>query len=241
MASLADRFIARDVLQRLAQYSDIDSPSKHVADVAVLFVDVQGCSVLCETLSPPDMNHLLEVAFGCFFDCVHDAGGEVNEIMGDGFMALFEGRPLKESLHAAVQAALAIRQYASTRPLAAALAAVPFVVNIGLHGGSAFVGVTRFIGRTGERWTYTASGPVTNIAARLRALAQDGAILVSGAAATCLADFYNLESMGAQRIRNIGQIIEVYTLHGKHTDLEQRGAHAREDTSCMDIPGRVMR
>jgi len=223
MASLSDtlasRFVARGVLQRLAQCPDRVSPGKHVAEVAVLFVDVQGCSVLCEILSPPDMNHLLEVAFGCFFDCVHEAGGDVNEIMGDGFMALFEGRPLKESIHAAAQAALAIHQYATTRPLIASLPEVPFAVNIGLHGGSAFVGVTRFSGRTGERWTYTASGPVTNIAARLCALAQDGAMLVSGLAATYLADVYCLEPMGAQPMRNIGQPIEVYTLRQKHTEL----------------------
>ncbi|MDH3601999.1 MAG: hypothetical protein OEU26_20500, partial [Candidatus Tectomicrobia bacterium] len=140
----ASRFVARGVLQHLAQCPDMGLVGKHVADVGVLFVDVQGCSVLCESLSPPDMNHLLEVAFGYFFDCVHDAGGDVNEIMGDGFMALFEGRPLKESIHAAAQAALAIHQYATTRPLAASLPDVPFVVNMGLHGGSAFVGVTRF-------------------------------------------------------------------------------------------------
>ncbi|MDH3602620.1 MAG: hypothetical protein OEU26_23650 [Candidatus Tectomicrobia bacterium] len=146
--TLASRFVARGVLQRLAQCPDRVSRGKLVADVAVLFVDVQGCSVLCETLSPPDMNHLLEVAFGCFFDCVHEAGGDVNEIIGDGFMALFEGRPLKESIHAAAQAALAIHEAAITRPLAASLSEAPFVVNIGLHGGSAFVGVTRFVGRT---------------------------------------------------------------------------------------------
>jgi class 3 adenylate cyclase len=217
--TVASRFVARGVLQRLTQHADRDWPGKHVADVAVLFVDVQGCSRLCETLSPPDMNHLIEVAFGCFFDCVHAAGGDVNEIMGDGFMALFEGRPLKATIHAAAQAALAIHQYATTRPLAASLPEVPFMVNIGLHGGSAFVGVTRFIGRTGERWTYTASGPVTNIAARLCALAQDGAILVSGRAATHLADVYGLEPMGAHAMRNIARAIEVYQLRGKHTEL----------------------
>jgi class 3 adenylate cyclase len=225
MASLSDtlasRFVARGVLQRLAQCTDRVSPGKHVAEVAVLFVDVQGCSVLCETLSPPDMNHLLEVAFGCFFDCVHEAGGDVNEIMGDGFMALFEGRPLKESMYAAAQAALAIHQYATTRPMAASLPEVPFVVNIGLHGGSAFVGVTRFRGRTGERWTYTASGPVTNIAARLCTLAQDGEILVSGVATGYLEDVYSLEPMGVQPMRNIGPAIDVYTLREKRTGQSQ--------------------
>jgi len=220
--TVASRFVARGVLQRLTQHAERDWPGKHVAEVAVLFVDVQGCSVLGEILSPPDMNHLLEVAFGCFFDCVHGAGGDVNEIMGDGFMALFEGRPLKESMQAAAQAALAIHQYATTRPMAASLPEVPFVVNMGLHGGSAFVGVTRFRGRTGERWTYTASGPVTNIAARLCTLAQDGDILVSGVATGYLEDVYSLEPMGVQPMRNIGPAIDVYTLREKRTGQSQR-------------------
>jgi len=90
---------------------------------------------------------------------------------------------------------------------------------MGLHGGSAFVGVTRFIGRSGERWTSTASGPVTNIAARLCTLAQNGASLVSGLAATYLADVYGLEPMGAHAMRNIGQAIEVYQLRGKQMKL----------------------
>jgi class 3 adenylate cyclase len=93
---------------------------------------------------------------------------------------------------------------------------------MGLHGGRAFVEVTRFRGRTGERWTYTASGPVTNIAARLCALAQDGDILVSGVATGDLEDVYSLERMGVQPMRNIGPAIDVYKLREKRTGQSQR-------------------
>ena len=143
-ASVAHYFVPQRVLQRLGRCPDPAQLTKQLAEVTVLFVDVQGCSTLCEVLPPPVMNRLLERAFGDFFACVQDAGGDVNEIMGDGFMALFEGRPLCESVDAAAHAALAIHQHAATYQRATGLPERPLVVNMGLHAGSAFVGMTRF-------------------------------------------------------------------------------------------------
>lgn len=219
--SAARHFVPRGVLERLGRSPAIAHQGKRVAEVAVLFVDVQGCSVLCEELPPPAMNQLLEVAFGDFFDCVQEAGGDVNEIMGDGFMAVFEGRPLRDSARAAAQAALAIHTHETTCRLAAGMPEVPFVVNMGLHVGRAFVGVTRFVGRSGERWTYTASGPVTNVAARLCQLAQNGAILLSEEAATLLAEAYTLHPHGEYHFKNIGHTVRVYRLIGEHTASPQ--------------------
>lgn len=88
---MAHYFVPQSVLQRLGRCPDPAQHTKKLAEVAVLFVDVQGCSTLCEELPPPTMNRLLERAFGDFFDCVQDAGGDINEIMGDGFMALLKG------------------------------------------------------------------------------------------------------------------------------------------------------
>jgi len=164
------------------------------------------------------MNRLLERAFGDFFADVQDAGGDVNEIMGDGFMALFEGRPLCESVHAAARTALAIHQHAGAYQRGGAGPVLPFVVNMGLHAGSAFVGLTRFVNRYGERWTYTASGPVTNVAARLCALARDGAVLLSDVPATCLAEAYLLDALGVHHLKNIGPAVSVSRLLGKRPD-----------------------
>lgn len=220
-ASIAQYFVPQSVLQRLGRCPDPARHTKKLAEVAVLFVDVQGCSTLCEELPPPTMNRLLERAFGDFFDCVQDAGGDINEIMGDGFMALFEGRPLRESVHAAARAALAIQQHAATYRVEADRSEVPFVVNMGCHAGSAFVGVTRFVGRYGERWTYTASGPVTNLAARLCALAQDGAILLSEVPAALLAETHTLQPLGEHRFKNIGRMVRVYRLLGEPAEMLQ--------------------
>ena len=218
---MAPHFVPRGVWQRLVRAPDQAHLTKQIADVAVLFVDVQGCSTLCEVLPLPEMNRLLECAFSDFFAYVQDAGGDVNEIMGDGFMALFEGRPLCEGVDAAARAALAIHQHTATYQRATGLPATPFVVNMGLHAGSALVGVTRFASQYGERWTYTASGPVANVAARLCALARDGAILLSDVAATCLAEAYRLDALGVHHLKNIGPAVSVSRLLGTRPDTPQ--------------------
>jgi class 3 adenylate cyclase/DNA-binding transcriptional MerR regulator len=213
----AQRFVPSGVLRHLERSPHLVQGGKRVAEVTVMFVDVQGCSILCEELPPGQMHHLLEVAFSDFLTCIDDAGGDVNEIMGDGFMALFEGESLDESAQAAAQAALAIRAHAVACAHVAGLPEVPLVVNMGLHAGSAFVGMTRFTGRFGERWTYTASGPVTNLAARLCALAHDGAILLSEDTAALLAHTCVVEPAGAYALKNIGPAVRVSRLLGKRT------------------------
>jgi class 3 adenylate cyclase len=61
----------------------------------------------------------------------------------------------------------------------------PIVVNIGINVGTALVGITRLRGRTGEHQVFSASGPVTNVEARICALATHGQILVTGIVAGC--------------------------------------------------------
>jgi len=78
---------------------------KQERPVAVVFVDVEGCTRLCEDLSPKDMNQVIEAYFSRFFDAVESVGGIVNEIMGDGFMAIFDEGEIRDEARAAVSAA----------------------------------------------------------------------------------------------------------------------------------------
>jgi class 3 adenylate cyclase len=103
------------------------------------------------------MNQVIEGYFSRFFDAVESAGGTVNEIMGDGFMAIFDEGDTQNNTRAAVSAALAIQ--GQTRELNAQRQADldAILVNIGIHAGIGFVGFTKFRNSSGERWTYTAS------------------------------------------------------------------------------------
>ena len=193
---------------------------KQERPVAIVFVDIEGCTRLCEDLSPDEMNGLIETYFSRFFDAVESTGGTVNEIMGDGFMAIFDEGGIRHQTRAAVSAALAIRRQSRELNAQRPPEFDPVLVNIGIHAGIGLVGFTKFRTSSGERWTYTASGPVTNIAARLCALATGGAILVSADVAENLEKVgYALEPLGPQKLKNVSQFVPTFRLSGTSTDV----------------------
>ncbi|HKW95593.1 MAG TPA: adenylate/guanylate cyclase domain-containing protein [Methylomirabilota bacterium] len=177
-------------------------------EVAALFIDVEGCTRLCEDLSPREMNTLLETYFSEFLDVVRVAGGEVTEVMGDGLLALFEVPDARLAALAALGAALGVRRRTARlngrRPRHD-----PVTVNMGLNAGEAFVGFTRLRGRSGERWVYAATGPVTNVAARLAALAHGGQILATRETAALLSTACVCRSLGPHVLKNVTRPVEV--------------------------------
>ena len=77
--------------------------------------------------------------------------------------------------------------------------------------GTAAVGATKIEGTAGTRWTYTASGPVTNVAARLAALGDD-AIHLGEATTARLPSRIGLEDLGEVPLRNVEEPVRVYRL-----------------------------
>ncbi|MBI2564206.1 MAG: adenylate/guanylate cyclase domain-containing protein [candidate division NC10 bacterium] len=207
---------------------DGDAPRKRPRDVAALFVDIQGCTRLCEDLPAAEMNKVIERYFSVYLDVVRRVGGDVTEVLGDGLLALFEGSDLRENAHAAFEVALEIQ--ARTRRLndRRRRRHDPITVNIGLNAGRALVGFTRLRGRSGERWVYAATGPVTNVAARLCALATGGQILTTRAAAGLLPAECDCRSLGRHSLRNVTGLVEVVEIrlarnHGGGVETEGRG------------------
>jgi len=82
-------------------------------------------------------------------------------------------------------------------------------VNMGLNAGEALVGFTRLRGRSGERWVYAATGPVTNVAARLSSLARGGQILTTRETAALLPADCACRSLGAQTLKNVARPVDV--------------------------------
>jgi class 3 adenylate cyclase len=181
--------------------------------VAILFVDIAGCTRLCEKLPPREMNNLIEFYFTRFLDVIQEIGGAVNEIMGDGFMAIFEGKTYEENIHDAIAAAVRIKRLTAELKRQSSRNGYDTHVHIGMHAGKAFVGFTKFRAKRWERWTYTASGPVTNIAARLCQYATTGAILVSSEVAAAIKERYRLKRLGPLKLKNVSQAVEVYRVH----------------------------
>lgn len=198
---------------------DGDPPQKRPRDIAALFVDIQGCTRLCEDLPAVEMNEVIERYFSVYLDVVRRAGGEVTEVLGDGLLALFEGSDLKENAQAAFGAALAIE--ARTRRLndRRGRRHDPITVNIGLNAGRALVGFTRLRGRSGERWVYAATGPVTNVAARLCALGTGGQILTTRAVADLLTGECDCRPVGQHSLKNVTGPVEVVEIRLVKNDV----------------------
>lgn len=184
------------------------SRRKVLREVGALFIDVEGCTRLCEDLAPWEMNALFETYFSAFLDEVRAAGGEVTEVMGDGLLALFEADDVRHSALAALRAALGVRR--RTEGLNRRRRRHdPVTVNMGLHAGEALVGFTRLRGRSGERWVYAATGPVTNVAARLAALGRGGQILTTRETAAFLSTACGCRSLGPHALKNVTRPVEV--------------------------------
>lgn len=182
---------------------------KRTRNVAVLFVDIEGCTRLCEDLPPREMDRVIERYFSRFLDVVRDQGGEVTEVLGDGLLALFSGKSLRKDATNALVAAFGIQDATAALNDTPGRRHDPIVVNIGINAGAALVGTTRLRGRTGEHQVFSARGPVTNVAARVCALATDGRILVTGDIAQMLGDVYPARSCGRRRLKNVSAPIEV--------------------------------
>ena len=204
--------------------TDCQKPSEELAtergkkSVAVLFVDIEGCTRLCEDLPPKEMNELIEGYFSRFFDVVEKAGGTINNIMGDGFMAIFDDNEYRKNILAAAEAALNIQRKARALNGQRSGEHDPVLVNTGIHAGSAYVGITKFLTLTGEHRTYTALGPATNIAARLCDLATNGSIFVSAEVAENLKGTgYFLQQLGPKKLKNVSKPETVFKLNAKET------------------------
>lgn len=186
---------------------------RRLRNVVALFADIEGCTRLCEDLSPMEMNRVLERYFSRFLDVVGGAGGEITEIHGDGVLGLFEGSSLRENARQAVTAALRIQRAVAALNARGGRRHPSIVVHIGINAGRALVGMRHLRGREGERWIYCATGPVTNVAARLCELATHGRILVSGEVARALEGCYPIRRLGWRRLRNVSASVEVFEVH----------------------------
>jgi adenylate cyclase len=169
----------------------------------------QGYTRLSECLAPECLNALVERYFSTFLDLIHAAGGDINETAGDGFMAIFQ-----DAQHAHTAADTALALLAATQALNTDNAVQPLTVHMGLNSGVALVGSTRFEGVHGVRWTFTASGSVTNLVSRLADRASAGQILIGPETARRLGERYRLQRLGWEQLKNIDTPVEIYCLDG---------------------------
>jgi class 3 adenylate cyclase len=206
------KFVPRTVQDLIDRAPEAPELDKREVDVSVLFVDLVGYTRLTERLDPARVNALVERYFGAYLDEILRRGGDVNETAGDGLMAIFRDANPRRHARQAVKAALGVLR--RTRELNAAQTALPepVGVHVGVNSGTATVGTTKIESAAGTRWTYTASGQVTNVAARLAALGQVDEAMVGAETHGRLGGEFPFEALGERALRNVEIPVSVYRL-----------------------------
>ena len=85
-------------------------------------------------------------------------------------------------------------------------------IHVGINSGPALVGATKLDATGGGRWTFTASGPTTNLAARIAGLTRGGEVKVGPETAARIRDQYVLEDTGEHPLKNVAQPVRIYRL-----------------------------
>ncbi|OGL66308.1 MAG: hypothetical protein A3J27_16220 [Candidatus Tectomicrobia bacterium RIFCSPLOWO2_12_FULL_69_37] len=211
MRDILNKFVPSAVAQLLEREPSA-TLEKTEQDVTVMFLDIAGYTSLSAAMPRGQLNDLVERYFARFLDHIHRHGGDVTETAGDGLMALF--RTNSPSVHPleTVRAALDIQQSANEMN-SEGTSAYPLIrVNIGINSGLCLVGSTKIRGASGERWTFTATGLVTNIAARLCAQATGGEVLLGPDTAVRLGEGFQLEPLGERHFKNVTEPVRVFRL-----------------------------
>jgi class 3 adenylate cyclase/HAMP domain-containing protein len=214
-----DRFVPETVRRAIEQNPEAPGLGKTARDVTVLFLDIEGYSRLSEELPRQTLNAVVERYFSLFLAPIRAEGGDINETAGDGLMIIFQDGESSAHAAAAVRTALVIRELTTQANLDPGRSHPPIVVNIGISSGECDVGTTRFAGSVGERWTFTASGPVTNLAARLGSRAAAGQILLAPETARRVRDHFSVRNLGPVSLKNLSSPVQVWEVDGdeRHT------------------------
>ena len=202
------RFATSAVAQDLAQ-SGFSLGGKRV-QATVMFSDIRSFTSLVESQPPEETIELLNTYYTLMFDAISGQGGVVNQMIGDGLMAVFGAPlPLPEPPLAAVRAALdMIEMVELFNAERASEGKPPIAIGIGIASGEVIAGYTG----TQQRATYTCVGDTVNLAARLEAhtkVAERG-ILVDADTQAAIGDRVPMEALGEVLFKGQGAGVGVF-------------------------------
>lgn len=184
---------------------------KHV-EASVMFSDIRSFTSITEALSPAGTIDLLNSYYTLMFDAIGGHGGVVNQMLGDGLMAIF-GAPLPRADHRdrAVRAALEMLELVDLFNREQALRdGVEIRIGIGIASGPVIAGLTG----TAQRATYTCVGDTVNVAAHLEAHTKvvGRPILIDDNTRNGLADGIRVESHAAAQFKTRSHAVPVYSV-----------------------------
>ena len=180
--------------------------------VTVLFADMKGSMELLADRDPEEARKILDPVLEHMMEAVHRYEGTVNQVMGDGIMALF-GAPLAHEDHAVRACYAALRMQESVKLYAEGVRrteGIPIQIRVGLNSGEV---VVRSIG-SDLKMDYTAVGQTTHLAARMEQLATPASILITPVTLRLAEDYVQVKSLGSVNVKGLTEPVEVYEVTG---------------------------
>src|SRR3954465_15878110 len=208
---LVRRFATSEVAQDLQQ-SGFALGGKRV-HASVMFSDIRGFTALVESQSPEETIELLNTYYTLMFDAISGRGGVINQMIGDGLMAIFGAPlPLADSCGSAVGAALDMMEMIELFNVERVAARKsPLRIGIGIATGEIVAGYTG----TQQRATYTCIGDTVNLAARLEAHTKLAAcpILIDHSTRLGLDARIQVKTLGAVEFKGKSTAVEVFSVN----------------------------
>ena len=182
-----------------------------------MFCDMEGFTHLSEKLGPEEAYGIMGQVYEILIHKVHDYEGTVNEMTGDGIMALF-GAPiaLEDAPQRAIRSAMAIhREMArfSDRIKQEREGIPPLKMRVGIHTGPVVVGT---LGND-LRVEFKAVGDTVNIASRMEDLAEPGATFVTEDTFKLTEGLFRYESLGEKEVKGKKEPVKAYRVIGPST------------------------
>ena len=190
----------------LAQRDRIEGEKKQVT---VLFCDLVGYTKMAGKLDPEETYALMDQVMELLIHKVHDYGGTVNQLLGDGLYALF-GAPValedgpQRAIRSAIEMHKAIKKLSDKINKEKDIS--PLVLRIGINSGPVVLGT---IGNS-LRVEFTAVGETVNLASRMESLANPGTTFVTEETFKRTAVFFRFEAQGKKEVKGKDEPIEVF-------------------------------
>src|SRR5262249_47194020 len=210
--TLVEVYLGRDAGQRVLK-GRIQRGVADRIEAALWFSDLRSFTTITDTAKPSEIIPLLNDYAEAIITAIHEAGGDVLKLIGDGNLAIFRADDLSEACHRALKAEAIARhrvrelnekRSAEERPITS--------VYVGLHVGEVFYGNIGSI----DRLDFTVVGPAVNETSRIASMCRSvdrGVVLSSDfAAATPEPERAMLVSVGRYALRGVGRAQELFTL-----------------------------
>ena len=178
--------------------------------VTVLFADLKGSMELLADRDPEEARQLLDPVLERMMAAVHRYEGTVNQVMGDGIMALF-GAPIAHEDHAVRACYATLRMQEAIGQYADALRrqhGLDVQIRVGLNSGEV---VVRAIGND-LHMDYTAVGQTTHLAARMEQLARPGTALLTADTLRLVEGYVEVKPLGPVPVKGLPEPVAVYEL-----------------------------